>query len=54
MESRTAAEPQAFARRLEDAMQERHLKQVDLIHMAEDAGVKLGKSKLSQYVGGKT
>ncbi|KXB61545.1 aminotransferase class I/II-fold pyridoxal phosphate-dependent enzyme [Olsenella sp. DNF00959] len=45
---------QAFSARLEQAMAERGLKQVDLIRAAEDRGEKLGKSQLSQYVSGKT
>ena len=32
----------------------KHMKQVDLIHAAETAGVKVGKSHISQYVSGKT
>lgn len=43
-----------FADRLRTAMASRGLKQVDLIHMASDQGVKLGKSQLSQYLSGKT
>lgn len=54
METRTAPEYEVFAGRLEETMQRRHLKQVDVIRRAEEAGVKLGKSKLSQYVGGKS
>ncbi|WP_084522297.1 aminotransferase class I/II-fold pyridoxal phosphate-dependent enzyme [Atopobium fossor] len=43
-----------FATRLKQAMLNKSLKQVDLIRMAADKGVKLGKSQLSQYVSGKT
>ena len=43
-----------FAERLKAAMAARGLKQVDLVRMAQDQGVKLGKSQLSQYLSGKT
>ena len=43
-----------FAERLRDAMQRRGFKQIDIVHAAEQAGVKLGKSHISQYVSGKT
>lgn len=43
-----------FSLRLKKAMDESSLKQVDLIHMAEAEGIKLGKSHMSQYVSGKT
>ena len=43
-----------FADRLKSAMKQKHMKQVDLIHAAETAGVKVGKSHISQYVSGKT
>ena len=46
--------PETFADRLEQAMRERGLKQVDLLHIAAAEQVKLGKSQLSQYVSGKT
>ncbi len=42
-----------FAARFREAMQQKGLKQVDLIRAASDAGVKLGKSQISQYVSGK-
>ena len=45
---------QTFAERLRAAMQARGLKQVDLVRMAGEQGVKLGKSQLSQYLSGKT
>lgn len=32
-----------FADRLKSAMEQKHMKQVDLIHAAETAGVKVGK-----------
>ncbi|WP_239457449.1 aminotransferase class I/II-fold pyridoxal phosphate-dependent enzyme [Bifidobacterium pullorum] len=43
-----------FADRLRNAMIDRGLKQIDLVHAAESAGVKMGKSHISQYVAGKT
>ena len=43
-----------FADRLRLAMEARGKKQVDLIQMAKERGVKLGKSQISQYVSGKT
>lgn len=43
-----------FAGRLKQAMALRGKKQVDLIRAAEEQGIKLGKSYVSQYVSGKT
>ena len=43
-----------FADRLRLAMEAGGKKQVDLIRMAKEQGVKLGKSQVSQYVSGKT
>lgn len=43
-----------FAQRLRAAMDRQGKKQVDLIRMASEQGVKLGKSHMSQYVSGKT
>jgi alanine-synthesizing transaminase len=43
-----------FADRLRTSMEKNGVKQVDLVHQAQRAGVKLGKSQLSQYVSGKT
>ena len=43
-----------FADRLRIAMERLEIKQVDLIRMAEEQDVKLGKSHMSQYVSGKT
>lgn len=43
-----------FAGRLKQAMVLRGKKQVDLIRAAEEQGIKLGKSYVSQYVSGKT
>ena len=45
---------ETFASRLKKAMEQKHVKQVDLIRAAEQAGIKLGKSHMSQYVSGKT
>lgn len=43
-----------FASRVQQLMQQKNMKQVDLIRLAEQQGVKLGKSQLSQYLSGKT
>ncbi len=43
-----------FAERLRTAMAARGLKQVDLVRIASEQSVKLGKSQLSQYLSGKT
>ena len=43
-----------FAQRFNDLMQKKNMKQVDLIRLAQEQGVKLGKSQISQYVSGKT
>ncbi len=43
-----------FAERLNRAMNESGLKQVDIIRAAEERGLKIGKSHISQYVSGKT
>ncbi len=45
---------ETFADRLKCAMERTGRKQVDLIRMAGERGVKLGKSQMSQYVSGKT
>ncbi|HJA91950.1 MAG TPA: aminotransferase class I/II-fold pyridoxal phosphate-dependent enzyme [Candidatus Eisenbergiella merdipullorum] len=45
---------ETFADRLKYAMEKQGKKQVDLIRMAAEQGVKLGKSQVSQYVSGKT
>ncbi len=45
---------ESFADRLKKAMNARGIKQVDLIRYAQEQGVKLGKSHISQYVSGKT
>ncbi len=43
-----------FSQRLVEAMKESGLKQVDLVRAAQDKGIKLGKSHISQYAAGKT
>lgn len=45
---------EVFADRLKQAMEKQGLKQVDIIRIAQEQGVKLGKSHISQYVSGKT
>ena len=45
---------ETFADRLKYVMEKKGKKQVDLIRLAEERGVKLGKSQVSQYVSGKT
>lgn len=43
-----------FASRLNDIMKKKQIKQVELIHLAKEQGIILGKSQVSQYVSGKT
>ena len=43
-----------FALRFREALEKKHLKQIELVRYAETRGVKLGKSHLSQYLSGKT
>ena len=43
-----------FAERLKSAMEQKQMKQVDLVHAADRAGLKVGKSHISQYVSAKT
>lgn len=43
-----------FAERLKQAMKKAHMKQADVIRAANELGIKLGKSHMSQYVSGKT
>ena len=45
---------ETFADRLKATMNEQGLKQVDLVRLAQQKGIKLGKSHVSQYVSGKT
>lgn len=44
----------SFEKRLRWAMEAQGMKQADLIRLAAEKGVKLGKSQVSQYVSGKT
>ena len=43
-----------FAERLKKAMEQKNMKQIDLVKKAAEKGVKLGKSHVSQYLSGKT
>ena len=43
---------ETFADRLKAAMNEQGLKQVDLVRLAQQKGIKLGNSHVSQYVSG--
>lgn len=43
-----------FSIRLRTLLQEKGIKQIELVHLAEEKGIKLGKSHISQYVSGKT
>ena len=43
-----------FAERLKEALNNKQMKQVDLVRCAQEQGVKLGKSHVSQYLSGKT
>ncbi len=43
-----------FAHRLKQSMNDKNMKQIDIMRAAEEKGVKLGKSHVSQYVSGKT
>ncbi|MBQ2744277.1 MAG: aminotransferase class I/II-fold pyridoxal phosphate-dependent enzyme [Lachnospiraceae bacterium] len=47
-------EKNVFAKRLCEAMNNKKVKQVDIINEAEAKGIKIGKSHISQYVNGKT
>ena len=44
----------SFADRLKQSMKDKNLKQVELLRAAEENGLKIGKSHISQYVSGKT
>ena len=46
--------PEIFSKRLKEAMQKKKMKQVDILRLAESAGIKLGKSHISQYLSGKS
>lgn len=43
-----------FKERLQIAMERKRVKQVDILRAAQEKGVQLGKSQISQYVSGKT
>ena len=43
-----------FADRLKEALNNKNMKQIDLVRCAQEKGVKLGKSHVSQYLSGKT
>ena len=43
-----------FEERFKEAMNKQGMKQVDLLRIAEQQGIKLGKSQISQYVSGKS
>lgn len=47
-------ESSIFAQRFNMLLKQKNIKQVDLLRMAGESGVKLGKSQISQYVSGKT
>lgn len=44
----------AFAERLNLLLQQKNMKQIELVRLAQEKGIKLGKSHISQYVSGKT
>ncbi|MBE6686789.1 MAG: aminotransferase class I/II-fold pyridoxal phosphate-dependent enzyme [Ruminococcaceae bacterium] len=43
-----------FSQRFGSVLKERNIKQIDLINLANEKGIKLGKSQISQYVSGKS
>lgn len=47
-------ESSIFSSRFRQALAEKNLKQIELVHFAQERGVKLGKSQISQYLSGKT
>ena len=47
-------ESSIFATRLNELLQKKKIKQIELVRLAEEKGIKLGKSHISQYVSGKT
>ncbi len=47
-------ESSIFATRLRTLLQQKKLKQIELVRLAEEKGIKLGKSYISQYLSGKT
>ena len=48
------AQVETFAARLGSAMERKRFRQVDVIRASERAGVRIGKSQLSQYLSGRT
>lgn len=47
-------ESSIFATRLTDLLKQNNMKQIELVRLAEEKGIKLGKSHICQYVSGKT
>ena len=47
-------ESSIFSTRLKSAIREKGLKQIELVRLAEEKGIKMGKSHISQYLSGKT
>ena len=47
-------ESSIFATRMNELLQKKKIKQIELVRLAEEKGIKLGKSHISQYVSGKT
>lgn len=43
-----------FAERLNFLLKQKNMKQIDLVRLSQERGIKLGKSHISQYVSGKT
>lgn len=44
----------AFTERLNLLLRQKNMKQIELVRLAQEKGIKLGKSHISQYVSGKT
>lgn len=47
-------ESSIFATRLTNMLKQNNMKQIELVRLAEEKGIKLGKSHICQYVSGKT
>lgn len=47
-------ESSIFATRLTNLLKQNNMKQIELVRLAEEKGIKLGKSHICQYVSGKT
>ena len=47
-------ESSIFASRFRKAMEQKNMRQIELVRLAEASGIKLGKSQISQYLSGKT